>query len=302
MIRRVSMSNRVRTMALNGASEPEFVAGPSPLSKRATLALVLLSCLLAAAAIKFPLPAFAVVVLAIVFFAGCSAFGGRPFAVFGLVFSVPFSLGHHFVYQPNLGAGDGVAIYVIDLWVVWLLVDAMVQRQKGTGKPLRHFAGFLVPVILLLIADLISFTKSGVFLLSVYGFIEHFRAALLLAVLAFSVRQGKRELDAASLAIVWAVFTVAGICVVEMLLHRNLGMYVWKASEYDPQVFRSAGLSTPTLGGGYLAALIPLVAIEYFFPISKARKRLAGLGLGLGVAGLGCTVSRAAVGILAISE
>jgi O-antigen ligase len=300
MMRGEFMSDRVHSMALNGASAPKFVAGPSPLGKRATIALVLLSTALAAAAIKFSLPAFAAVVLAMVFVAGCSALGSRPFAVFGLIFSLPFSLAHHFVYRPNVGAADGLAVYLIDFWVVWLLVDGMVQRQKGTRKPLRDFAGFLVPVILLLIADLISFTKSGDLQLSVYGFIEHFRAALLFVVLALSVRQGKRELDAASLAIVWAVITIGGICVVEMLLQRHLGIHVYETGEYDDQVFRSAGLTTPTLAAGYLAALMPLVAIEYFFSTSKARKRLAGLGLVIGIAGLGCTLSRAALGILAI--
>jgi hypothetical protein len=300
MMRGESMSNRVRTMALNGASAPEFLAGPSPVGKGATIALVLLCSVLAVAATRFSIPAFAAVVVAMAFVAGCSALGARPFAVFGLIFCVPFSLAAHFVYRPNMGASDGLAVYLTDLWVVWLLVDAMVQRQKGTRKPLRDFAGFLVPVILLLTADLISFTRSGDLQLSIYGFIEHFRAALLFVVLAFSLRQGKRELDAASLAVVWAVITIGGICGVEMLLQRHLGFRAYTPGEYDDQVFRSAGLSTPTLAAGYLAALMPLVAIEYFFPISKARKRLAGLGLVLGIVGLGCTLSRAAVGILAI--
>ena len=47
------------------------------------------------------------------------------------------------------------------------------------------------------------------------------------------------------------------------------------------QVFRSAGLTTPTLAAGYLAALMPLVAIEYFFPISKARKLTRWPGPGI---------------------
>ena len=294
------MSARVRTMALNGASAPEFVAGPSPLGSRATIALGLVSSLLAVAAIKSSVPAFAAVVLALVVVAGCRVLGARPFAVFGLVFTAPLVLAHHFVYRPNVGAADGLVIYLGDLWVLWLLLDAMVERQKGTRKPLRDFAGFLVPVVLLLIADLISFTKAGDLQLSVYGFIEHFRTALLFVVLAFSVRQGKKELQAASLAIVWAVIMIGGICVGEMILQRNIGIHVWAAGEFDNQVFRSAGLSTPTLAAGYLAALLPLVAIEYFFPISKARKLLAGLGLVLGIAGLGCTLSRAALGILAI--
>ena len=98
------MANRVHTMALNGAPAQRFVAGPSPLGKRGTIALVLLCSVLAvAAAIKLsppylrPLPA--------------NGRGrrmlhpwARPFAVFGLVFSIPFYLTHHFVYRPNVGA------------------------------------------------------------------------------------------------------------------------------------------------------------------------------------------------------
>jgi O-antigen ligase len=294
------MSNQVRTMTLNGGSAPEFVAGPSPLGKGSMIALAVLIALLAAAAIQFSLPAFAVIFLAMLFVAGCSVLGAQPFAVFGLIFCVPFALSHHFVYLPNLGAADGLAIYLVDFWVVWLLVDAMLQRQKGTKKPLRDFAGFLIPVILLLTADLISFTRSGDLQLSGYGFIEHFREALVFVVLASALRQGKRELDAAWLAIVWTVFAIGGICVVEMLLQRHLGIHVYEAGEYDPQVFRSAGLTTPTLAAGYLAALIPMVAIEFFFPSSKSRKRLAGLSMIIGIAGLWCTLSRGALGILAI--
>jgi hypothetical protein len=293
------MSNHVHTTALNGASAPSFVTGPSPLGTRVTLALVLLCSALAVAAINFSLPAMAAVVLFMVVVAGCSALGARPFAVFALVLSVPFSLTHHFVYRPNIGAGDGLSVYLSDVWVIWLLVHYIATRQKGTLKPLRDFLGFLVPLTLLLAADLASFARSGDTQLSVYGIIEHFRAALLFVVLAFSLRQGKRELRAASLAIVCAVITIGGICVGEMILQINLGGNTF-LEDFGHPIFRSAGLSTPTLAAGYLAALLPLVAIEYFFPLSRARKLLAGLGLILGIAGLGCTLTRAALGILAI--
>ena len=125
------MSNRVRSMALYGASAPEFVTGPSPLGKGTTIALALVSSLLAVAAIKFSLPAFAAVVLAMVLVAGCSTLGSRPFAVFGLILSLPFSLAHHFVYRPNMGASDGLAVYLTDLWVVWLLVDSLAKLKDG---------------------------------------------------------------------------------------------------------------------------------------------------------------------------
>ena len=67
---------------------------------------------------------------------------------------------------------------------------------------------FLVPLVLLITADLVSLTRSGDLELSVYGVIEHFRAALLFVVVALSLRQGKSERRAASLAIVWAVITI----------------------------------------------------------------------------------------------
>ena len=51
-----------------------------------------------------------------------------------------------------------------------------------------------------------------------------------------------------------------------------------------------------------MAALLPLVAVEYFFPISRARRLLAGLSVILGIAGLGCTLTRAALGILAVGS
>jgi hypothetical protein len=293
------MAGHVQTMALNSASARGFMSAPSPVRKSTIAWLVLLCAALAVAAVNFYLPAIAAVVLLMVVIAGCSALGARPFAVFGLVYTVLFPLTHHFVYRPNVGAGDGLAVYLSDFWVIWLLVYYLAQSQKGSVKPLRDFVSFLVPLILLLVADLVSFAKSGDVQLSVYGILEHFRSALLFVVLALSLRQGKKELRAASLAIVCAVMTMGAICVVEMILQRNLGYNVL-LDRFDHPVFRSAGLSTPTLAAGYLAALLPLVAIEYFFPISRARKLLAGLSLIVGVAGLGCTLTRAALGILAI--
>src|SRR6201996_5200031 len=142
------MSVRDRSMALNNAQQ--FVAAPSPPGKQAMVALVLLSTVLAVGAIKFSLVVFAVVFMAMVVVAGCSVLGARPFALFALVFSVPFFVAHHFVYRPNVGAGDGLVVYLTDLWVLWLMIDAVVRSQKGTSKSLQKFAGFLVPVILLL--------------------------------------------------------------------------------------------------------------------------------------------------------
>ncbi len=294
------MASHVQTLALNKAPAQRFVAGPSPLGKRGTMALVLLCPVLAVAAVHYYLPVFAAIAVLMVVVAGCSTLGARPFAVFGLVYSIQFNLTHHFVYRPNVGAGDGLAVYPADVWVIWLLVYHIAERQNGSAKPLTGFGVFLVPLVLLITADLVSLTRSGDMELSVYGVIEHFRAALLFIVVALSLRQGKSERRAASLAIVCAVITMGAICVGEMVFQANLTTNVLIDRFVHP-VFRSAGFTTPTLAAGYMAALLPLVAVEYFFPISRARRLLAGLSVILGIAGLGCTLTRAALGILAVA-
>ena len=202
------MASHVQTLALNEAPAQRFVAGPSPLGKRGTMALVLLCPVLAVAAVHYYLPVFAAIAVLMVVVAGCSTLGARPFAVFGLVYSIQFNLTHHFVYRPNVGAGDGLAVYPADVWVIWLLVYHIAERQNGSAKPLTGFGVFLVPLVLLITADLVSLTRSGDTQLSVYGVIEHFRAALLFIVVALSLRQGKSERRAASLAIVCAVITM----------------------------------------------------------------------------------------------
>jgi hypothetical protein len=66
--------------------------------------------------------------------------------------------------------------------------------------------------------------------------------------------------------------------------------------------FRAGGISAPTLAAAFLASLLPMVAIEFFWPFSRSRKVLAAAAICLGLAGIGCTLTRAAAGILAFGS
>ena len=296
------MASHVQTLALNKAPAQRFVAGPSPLGKRGTMALVLLCPVLAVAAVHYYLPVFAAIAVLMVVVAGCSTLGARPFAVFGLVYSIPFHLTHHFVYRPNVGAGDGLAVYPTDVWVIWLLVYHIAERQNGSAKPLTGFGVFLVPLS-----------------------VAHYRRSSL----SHQVRRhgtqrlrSNRALQSRS-PFYCGGFVIktrqeraprrlTGYCLCRDNHGCNLcGRNGFSGKPHDVTVlidrfvhpvFRSAGFTTPTLAAGYMAALLPLVAVEYFFPISRARRLLAGLSVILGIAGLGCTLTRAALGILAVGS
>lgn len=267
----------------------------------AALALTLLCFLSGLDAVSFLPFVVGAAALLVALTVGCLTMGSRPLAVFGLVYSVPFSLMHHFVYRPNIGAADGLTVELIDVWIVCLLIHYVAQCLKENVTPVHGLAAFCVPLTLLLVADLFSFTHSADIDMSIYGILNHLRASILFIVLALALAQGKRELRAASLAIVCAVVTIGGVCIGEMILKTNIRANVFVDGMGD-SIFRAAGLFAPNGTAAYLAALLPLVAIEYFFPFSRQRKRLAGVGLCMGLAGMGCTLSRASFVILAVGS
>lgn len=264
------------------------------------LAVVCFSVWIAAAS-SLSLAVAAVVSVAIIpaVIIGCSTLGSRPFAVFGLVFSIPFSVMHHLVYRPNTGAADGITVQLIDIWMVWLLIHYAYQHHHGNTRRLYGIAAFCFPLVLLLVADFLSLFNSADIQLSVYGILNHLRAAVLFFVLAVTLAQGKNELRAAYLGIVCAVSTIGSICIGEMILQANIRSSLLSNSS-DSSIFRAGGMEGPTGAAAYLVALLPIVAIEYFYPISRFRRALAGAGLCVGLAGLGCTLTRSAIGILVV--
>jgi hypothetical protein len=268
----------------------------------ASLALALCCFLISTVAVSSFWLIIAAVAVIPVAIAGCLTFGSRSFAVFGLVFSSSLQLVHHFVYLPYIGASDGLTVELTDVWTIWLAFIYVAEHQKGIAKAVHGFTAFVVPLTLLLIADIFSFVNSADMQLSFYGMLAHLRVAALFVVLAATLAQGTKELRAASFGVVCAVLSMGGICIVEMIFRTNIPKNAALIAEAGESDFRAGGISAPTLAAALLATLLPLVMIEYFCPLSRFRKILAGVTICVGLAGIGCTLTRAAAGTLVVGS
>ena len=233
---------------------------------------------------------------------GCWAFGARPFCVWGLVFSSSLQLVHHFIYRPYIGASDGLTIELTDLWTLGLLFFCASDHQKGIAKSVRGLRAFLVPIALLLMADIFSFVNSGDMELSFWGLLTHIRVVALFTVLVVAMAQGIEEFQAALVGIVSSVIGMGSICIFEMIFRSNIPRNAALIADAGESDFRSGGISSPTLAAALLATLLPMVVVEYFYPVSRSRKMLAGLGICVGLAGIGCTLTRSAAGVLVFAS
>ena len=243
----------------------------------------------------------AVVVLVVVSLA-CSRFGSRQVAIIGLVSCIPVTFNHHFIYRRGyVGASDGIAVELIDVWMVWLAIEYLRRRRAGELQPVRSLMPFYVPLGLLLVADVLSSYNSVDLALSIYGIVNHLRAAFLFVILAITLAQGVRERQAAFWGVLCAVASVGALCMIETAIGSN-----FRADPLVDQmadgIFRAGALDTPTGTAAYLVELMPLVAIGYFCSRATPRRLFSAISLGLGLAGLICTITRGATGILLIAS
>ena len=238
---------------------------------------------------------------ALVLAAASFMMGRAMVPIMGLTFTVPFDLVHHLTYVPGqIGASSGLTVDLTDLWVIWLVLEYGYARWKGEVRRAPGLAGIFLPMALLLVADVFSLWGSGDIVLTLYGIVAHIKLAAAFLILALTIAQGESELRAASLGFMLAVLVVGVICITESVLSVN-----FRASLDDDGMagyaFRAAGLNTPTLTAGYLAVLLPMVCID-LITCRGVRKCLAALALCLGLAGLFCTLTRAALGLLVIGS
>ena len=226
----------------------------------------------------------------------------RGMPIVGLVVSIPLHVVHHFTWVPSyIGYSSGLTIEVTDLWVVWLLWVYMWDLRRGQAKKIVGLAGVCAPLVLWVLAGVFSLFASTNVVLSIYGVLAQFRAAVTLVVLAVTLAQGEYEVRAARLGIVLAVAMIGGICIAETIVGTNFIDNAASVNATADAVFRAAGVSTPTLTAGYLAALLPFTCLELFD--SHRIRRLLGLAaLPLGLAGILCTLTRDVWGCLLIGS
>jgi hypothetical protein len=238
---------------------------------------------------------------ALVLAAASFIMGRATVPILGLTFTVPFDLMHHLTYIPGqIGSSSGLTVDLTDLWVIWLVLEYGYARWKRNVRPAPGLAGIFLPMALLLVADVFSLWGSSDIVLTLYGIVAHVKLAALFLILALTIAQGESQLRAASLGFILAVLVVGAVCIVESVLSVN-----FRASLEDDGMadyaFRAAGLNTATLTAGYLAVLLPIICID-LITCRGFRKCLAALALCLGLAGLFCTLTRAAFVLLIIGS
>lgn len=225
----------------------------------------------------------------------------RAIPIVGLVVSIPLHLVHHFTWVPgHIGASSGLTVEVTDLWVIWLLFDYMWAMRTGHVNR-QGFGAICALLAFWLIAGLLSLSASSDITLSLYGILAHLRVAVFLVTLALTMARGKYELRAACLGVLLAVSVVGGICLAETLLGTNLINNAGLDAYTENNVFRAAGLNTPTLTAGYLATLLPLIGIE-LVTCRGLRRLLAFAALLLGLVGIVCTLTRGVWGCMLIGS
>jgi O-Antigen ligase len=291
------------------------VATPQPIGGLTSLApslfkvavwtvVVLGGFLAGMAVVSLALPALtALAVMAGVGLAVSPLIGFRRVPLVGLIASIPLPFSKHLTYVPHIGAADGLVIELVDIWLAGLLALYVYLRETGQATRIRGLGAFCLPLAALLLADVLSFRYSADVSLSLYGLVNEVRTALVFLALAVALVQGPDAMEAGLTGVMWAVLGIGAVC----LLEAALGFNIWVPPSPNADTewageFRAAAFGSPTNTAAYLAMLIPLVVAELIRTTVPVRRHLAQAALVVGLLGIACTLTRAAMGFLALAS
>jgi O-antigen ligase len=205
----------------------------------------------------------------------------------------------HLTYREgHVGSADGLAIEAVDLFTILLAWDCLQAWLAGTLKRPAGLAIFLWPIALGLLADLLSFGRSVDLELSVYAIVHHLKAVVMFVILATVLSQGEPERRLFLKGIALSTILIGAICVAETVQEIN-----WGLPEYinESAVFRAAGLTNPTLTGGHLSTLWPLLLAAVIGEKNSRLRSFWILALVLGSAGIVSTMTRTALVTMALT-
>lgn len=221
---------------------------------------------------------------------------GRPRAIFLsiLILSIPLSFDYHLIYRPgHMGVSDGIAIGVMHVCLVILTVIWVYQVRSGEIH-IDTFPSITVPILVMLLAALLSVFNSSDKALSLYGIVRSIEALAFCFYLANNLKT-KRDLNLALVVLQLCVVIHGGVCIAEAVTGINFTTSFNVFLEEPSTAFRSAGLTgSPTYAGGYLAAVLPLVFIQLFTIEKTMGKILTLIVCVIGMTGLFLTLTRAA--------
>ncbi|MHC4271897.1 MAG: O-antigen ligase family protein, partial [Planctomycetota bacterium] len=220
-----------------------------------------------------------------------------------LIMCLPIGYNYHLSYRPgHIGISDGFTIEIMDsILFVLLLLWFYEERFKNYGK-LNSFPLTTTPIALFLLACLLSFFNSNDVELSIYGFVESIKGFVFYFYIANNIKDEK-DIKLVLISLQLSIALIGAICILEAALETNFNT-AFESVTQDPYttLFRSAGLSTPTLTAGYLAAIIPLASINYFFIKNNILKISLLISVTMALFGLLLTFTRAAWVSLAVGS
>jgi O-antigen ligase len=203
-----------------------------------------------------------------------------------------------------MGSADGITIELIDIWMAWLVIQYAYLLKTDQVKPIRGIGAFCLPIAVLLLADILSFRQSADAALSLYGLLADLRATVLFILVAVTLVQGADEVRGALTGMLWAVLMIGALCVFETAVGVNFREDPFVADQEAEWAgpFRARGFNSATNTAAYLAVLMPIVVVEVSRASSLSRIWLARAALVAGLTGLACTLTRSAIGFLAVGS
>jgi O-antigen ligase len=225
----------------------------------------------------------------------------RPLLLFFLPLSIPVTFNYHIIYRPDHIGTSGLTIESIDLWLFPLAIMWLWGLRFGRQERIRPFSATTLPFLFVLVGGLLSFVNTNHLDLSFYGLVDLARCFLLyLCVANNTLDPGDRRI--VLLGLQGSVFLVGVACVVEAIFQVNFtgSTYELYGMEEGGAVFRSAGLTTPTLTAGYLASMLPILCAQLFTSIGRVHRISLLSSMLIGGIGLIFTLTRGAFLCLAV--
>lgn len=226
----------------------------------------------------------------------------RTSLLFLLTLSIPITFRYNLTYVPqHIGASAGLTVEVVDLSLFILLAMWLYENRFGRRGQARFFPATTLPFLSIFACGFLSLFNTNFPDLTAYGLVDILRCLLLYICLANNTLDpGDRR--TAFLGLQAGVILLSLVCILESLRGVNLLMGTYQVAEKQEweSVFRSAGLSTPTLTAGYIASVLPLF-LSQVFTSGKIGGRLFLIAtIFMGIIGLLLTLTRTAFLSLAV--
>jgi len=213
-----------------------------------------------------------------------------------LIISIPLGFDYHFVVRENyIGVSDGISIDLMDICLAILFAHYFFSAFFTNLHIKQSVSKVTYLIQLFFLASCLSIFNSTDRALTIYGVIEYCKAFLLYALITHNVKN-RRDFELVILVLQFSLLIQATACILESALGTNFTLMLQQVQpDSISDAFRPTGLiGSPNHAGGYMAALIPLAAVQLFSSESKIHKTFSFIAALAGLAAVLLTLSRGA--------